>query len=50
VVIRIVMDFGELVKVALKGEQEKGWVDEGRGKGTAGFCGLCVCLGLFLLL
>jgi hypothetical protein len=27
-----------------------GWVSGGSGVGTAGFCGPCVCLGLFLLL
>jgi hypothetical protein len=32
-----------------RGGQEKGWVDGGRGKGAAGFCGLCVCSGVFLL-
>jgi hypothetical protein len=31
-VIRLVINFGELVKVGLKG---------GAGKGVAGFCGLC---------
>jgi hypothetical protein len=36
--------------VALKrAEWEKGWVGGLRGMGTAGFCGPCVCLGVFLL-
>jgi hypothetical protein len=26
-----------------------GWVSEESGAGTAGFCGPCVCLGVFLL-
>jgi hypothetical protein len=45
-VIRIVIDFGELVKVELKGG--KGW--EGRETlwGILGFVA-CVCLGVFLL-
>jgi hypothetical protein len=48
-VIGLVMDFGDLVKVALKrGEWEKWWVDRGRGMGAAGFCGPCVCLSLLL--
>jgi hypothetical protein len=29
---------------------EKGWVIGGRNMGAAGFCGTCVCLGVFLLL
>jgi hypothetical protein len=51
-VIRLVIDLGELVKVALKkaGRQEKWWVGELRGMGVAWFCGPCVCLGVFLLL
>jgi hypothetical protein len=51
-VIRLVIDLGELVKVALKkaGRQEKWWVGELRGMGFAWFCGPCVCLGVFLLL
>jgi hypothetical protein len=48
-VIRIDIDFGKLVKVALRGRWEKGWVGGGSGKGDAGFCGPCVCLGVFLL-
>jgi hypothetical protein len=49
-VIRLVIDFGELVKVALK-------MGEGVGKGLGGgevggllsFCGSCVCFDVFLL-
>jgi hypothetical protein len=49
-IIRVVIDFGQLVKVALKrGGQEKGWVGEGSDIGAAGCCGSCVCLGVFLL-
>jgi hypothetical protein len=45
--IKIVID---LVKMALK----KGWQEMVcggglRGMGAAGFCGPCVCLGVFLL-
>jgi hypothetical protein len=43
-VIKLVIDFGELVKVVLKR-----W-GEGSGIGAAGFCNACVCLGVFLLL
>jgi hypothetical protein len=50
-VIRLVIDFGESVKVALnEGGWEKVWVGGGRGLGATGFCGPCVCLGVFLLL
>jgi hypothetical protein len=50
-VIRLVINFGELVKVALKsGGQKKWYVGALRGMGAAGFCGICVCLGVFLLL
>jgi hypothetical protein len=48
-VIRLVLDCEELVKVALKksgGGKESGL----RVMGVAGFCGSCVCLGVFLLL
>jgi hypothetical protein len=50
-VIRIVIDLGEYVKVALKKHgdgKSGGWA--GRGMGAAGFCGSCVCLSIFLLL
>jgi hypothetical protein len=41
-VIRLVIDFGKLVKGGTKrGEQEKGME-------TDGFCRPCVCLGVFL--
>jgi hypothetical protein len=33
-----------------KGGPEKGWVGGGRDLGDAGFCGLCACLGVLLLL
>jgi hypothetical protein len=33
--------------VALKGKVERGWVSGGRGMDASGFCGLCVCLGVF---
>jgi hypothetical protein len=47
-VIRLVIDFGELVKVALKrGAGDKGWVGGGRGVEAAGFCGPYVCLVYF---
>jgi hypothetical protein len=50
-VIRLITDFSELVKVALKGGRwEKGLVSGLRDIGAAGFCGPCVCLGVFLLL
>jgi hypothetical protein len=49
-VIRQVIDLGELVEVALK----RGWGRCGLGRGTCigavGFCGPCVCLCVFLLL
>jgi hypothetical protein len=38
-VIRLVIDLGELVEAALKREWEKGWVSGGRGRGAAGLCG-----------
>jgi hypothetical protein len=49
-VIRLVIDYGELVKVALKkmkrrvGKGVGGWV---RVMEVAGFCSPCVCLGVF---
>jgi hypothetical protein len=49
-IIRLVIDLWELVKVALKGGVGKGWVGGDRGMGAARFCGLCVCLGVFLML
>jgi hypothetical protein len=49
-VIRLVIDYGELVKVALKWGGWDEWVGGLRGMGTAGFCGPCVCLDVFLLL
>jgi hypothetical protein len=50
-VIRLVIDYGELVKVALKkGGWEKKWVGWLKVMGFAGFCGPYVCLGVFLLL
>jgi hypothetical protein len=49
-VMRVVIDFGELVKVALKkGRAGKG-VGGLRGMGAAWFCGPCMCFGVFLLL
>jgi hypothetical protein len=36
--------------VALKGEAGSGVVEGRSIMGAAGFCGPCVCLGLFLLL
>jgi hypothetical protein len=49
-VIRLVIDFGELVKVELKGGVGKGVGGWGKRDGAAGFCGPCVCLGIFLQL
>jgi hypothetical protein len=50
-VIRLVIDFGELVKVALKGRARKRWVSWGRGgMGASEFCGPCVYSGVFMLL
>jgi hypothetical protein len=51
-VIRLVIDYGELVKVVLKkgGDWEKEWVDGLRVMGVARFCSPCVCLGVFMLL
>jgi hypothetical protein len=51
-VIKLVIDYGELVRVALKkgDEWEKEWVGGLRLMGIAGFCDPCVCLGVFLLL
>jgi hypothetical protein len=50
-VIRLVIDYLELVNVALKkGGWEKGWICGLKVMGIAGFCGPCVCLGIFLLL
>jgi hypothetical protein len=49
-VIRLIIDFVELVKVALKkGGCEKGMGGLGLVIGAAGFCVYCVCLGVFLL-
>jgi hypothetical protein len=45
-VIRPVKDYGELVKVALRKKGVSGL----RVLGVTGFCGPCVCLGIFLLL
>jgi hypothetical protein len=46
-VIRLIIDFEELVKVALKGGHRKrsGWWV--KRYGAAGFHGLCMCLGVF---
>jgi hypothetical protein len=51
IVIKLAIDFGELVKVELKKtvRQEKWWVSGLRGIWASGFCGPCVCLGVFLL-
>jgi hypothetical protein len=47
-IIRLVIDFGELVKVAKK--RGKGWASGLRCMGVAGVYGPCVYLGVFLLL
>jgi hypothetical protein len=47
-VIRLVIDFGELVKVALKGRVEKGVGEWGKVMGATGFCDPCVYLEVFL--
>jgi hypothetical protein len=50
-VTRLAIDYRELIKAALKiGVWEKELVSGLRVMGFAGFCGLCVCLGVFLLL
>jgi hypothetical protein len=53
-VIRLIIDYGELVKLALKSKSVGGkrsrWVDGLRVIGAAGFCGPFVCLDAFLLL
>jgi hypothetical protein len=48
-VIRLIIDFGEFVKVVLKRGVGIGLCGEGRVIGAAWFCGPCVCLGVFLL-
>jgi hypothetical protein len=48
-VIRLVIDYGKLVKVALKKEGGKVWVGVLKVMGGSGFCGPCVCLGIFQL-
>jgi hypothetical protein len=47
VVVRLVIDLGEFVKVALKrgGRKGGGW-----GRSGMGAAGFCACLGVFLLL
>jgi hypothetical protein len=48
--IRLDIEFWEIDKGGTKrrsGERVSGWV---RGMGAAGFCGPCVCLGVFLSL
>jgi hypothetical protein len=48
-VIRLDTDYGELIVIPLKrGGAEKGvvWL---KGMEAVGFCGPCVCLGIFLL-
>jgi hypothetical protein len=47
--ISLVIDFGELVKIALKREAGKEWVCGGSCLGAAGFCGPSVYMGVFLL-
>jgi hypothetical protein len=50
-IIRLVINYGELVKVALKkGGWEKEWVGGLRVMNVAGFCGPHVCWGVFQLL
>jgi hypothetical protein len=47
------MHYGELIKMALKkkkGGWEKEWVGGFRFMGDSGFCGPCVCLGVFPVL
>jgi hypothetical protein len=48
-VIRLVIDFGDLVKVALKNVEVGKGVGELRSMRAAGYCGPCVYLGVFLL-
>jgi hypothetical protein len=48
-VIKLIIGFGELVKVALKGGWKKGWECWGRSMRATGFCGPFVCLGMFVL-
>jgi hypothetical protein len=48
--VRLTIEIWELDKVALEGEVEVGWVSGASNVGAAGFCGPCVCLGVFLLL
>jgi hypothetical protein len=50
IVIRLVIDFGELVKVALKGGVGKGLGGCGKRYGSCWVSCPCVCLGVFLLL
>jgi hypothetical protein len=49
-VSRILIIWGELVKVALKCGSRKVVLGWGKRYGAVGFCGPCVCLGVFLLL
>jgi hypothetical protein len=50
-IIRLVIDLWELVKVAQKGRGHgKGWMGGGIRMGAAGFCSPCAYLGIFLLL
>jgi hypothetical protein len=49
-VIKLDIEIWVIGKGVTKRSRKKGgWVGGGRGMGAAGFCGPCVCLGVFLL-
>jgi hypothetical protein len=48
--IRLEVETWVIHKGGTKRKGRKGWMGERRAMGASGFCGLSVCLGVFLLL